>query len=200
VSARGAALAAVLLLAVPADGQDATPLLEASLPDAADGAGETELERYLDQRDRLVVERLQRQPPLALGGGVALEVEAVIAFEPARLQERMLGIRVRLTGTDLSGEAALTHLDLREVEELVRAIDLMDELIATQSEESDAEVRHVSRDGLGIVATRTAGVSRFAIRLYGEPDTDPHEVAVPHETLVALKGHLERSRSYLFQQ
>jgi hypothetical protein len=192
-----AAVAALLLVAGAAYAQDATPLLEGTMPT---DAGETALEQYLDERDRLIVERIGRQRPLPLGGATALEMEAVVAFEPALMHERMLGIRIRITGTELSGKAAVSHLDLREVEELVRAIDIMDELVASQPDPSDVEVRHVSRDGFGVAAMRTAGVSRFAVRLHGEADADPLEIAIEHGTLKALRDQLELSRLHLFQQ
>ncbi|MGI9431857.1 MAG: hypothetical protein ACR2PQ_06575 [Myxococcota bacterium] len=195
---RGAALAAVaggLLATAPAAAQDATPLLETLAP--SDG-GLTALERYLGERDRLIIERIHRQSTLALDGDVFLDMEAVVAFEPARMEERMLGIRIRVQGTRLQGQAALTHLDLREVEELVRAIDLMDELLANEA--GDAEIRHVSRDGFGVVAKRTKGRITFSVRLHGAPDGEPIEAAVDAATLTALRGQLEDSRLYLFQQ
>lgn len=195
---RGAALAAVagwLVVAAPAAAQDATPLLEA--PSPVDGEL-TALEQYLAERDRLIIERIRRQPALPLSGGASLEMEAVVAFEPARLEERMLGIRIRVDGTALTGQAAITHLDLREVEELVRAIDLMDELLAT--EPGDAEARHVSRDGFGVVAKRTEGRTSFAVRLHGATNGQPVEAPVDAATLATLRGQLEDSRLYLFQQ
>jgi len=195
---RRATLAAVtswLLLAAPAAAQDATPLLEALSP--FDGQM-TALEQYLGERDRLIIERIHRQPTLSLAGGASLEMEAVVAFEPARLEERMLGIRIRVEGTSLRGRAAITHLDLREVEELVRAIDLMDELLA--NEPGDAEVRHISRDGFGVVATRKEGRITFSVRLYGAPDGEPVEAPVDAATLAVLRGQLEDSRLHLFQQ
>lgn len=190
-----AALGVVLLLTVPGLAQDATPLLEALGPDVND----TAFEQYLDERDRLIVERIHRRPPLPLSAGASLEMEAVVAFEPARLQERMLGIRIRIIGTALTGRAALSHLDLREVEELVRAIDIMDELIAVEPGESDVEVRHVSRDGFGIVARRVGGRRLFAIRLHGAPETDPVEIEIVRSTLAAFREHLDQSRRYLFE-
>ena len=47
---------------------------------------------------------------------------------------------------------------------------------------------------------RTAGVSRFAVRLHGEADTDAAEIPIEHATLAALRGQLERSRLQLFQE
>ena len=197
--AHGLLLVAAALAGVAhvAAAQDATPLLE---PLGTVGPGATALESYLEERDRLIVERIQRQPPLAIGGGVALELAAIVAFEPAHLEDRMLGIRIRTTGTALTGSAAVTFLDLREVEELIRAIDLMDELIAAQPENTDAEVRHVSRDGFGVVAQRNAGVIGFAVRLHGAEDEDPLELAIGREPLTALRSQLDRCRLLLFQQ
>ena len=110
------AFALALGLAAPAArAQDATPLLTA--PIAAGPA--TALESYLVQPGRLLVERTHLLPPIALEGGATLRLEAIVAYEPAREQERVLGVRIRLAGP---GASAVAHLDLHEVEDLARTL------------------------------------------------------------------------------
>ncbi len=190
-------LGLALLLGSGAWAQDATSFLE---PSGTVNGGETVLERYLEQRDRLLVERMRRMDPIPLGGGVSLGLEALVAFEPARPQERMLGVRVRIAGSALRGRAALAYLDLREVESLVRAIDVMDELLASEPADTDAEVRHVTQDGFGIAITRSAGVTRFSIRLDAADGEGPTALTVDGGPIAALRNGLDACRHHLFQQ
>jgi hypothetical protein len=187
----------VLLLSASAPAQDATSLLE---PGGVDDPNETVLEHYLDERDRLIVERTRHMKPIPLGAGASLGLEAIVAFEPSRTQERMLGVRVRVAGSPLRGRAALAYLDLREVEELLRAIDLMDELLATEPEGSDVEVRHTTRDGFGVATARVAGQTTLSIRLDSGDDEEPTGFTVGNDAMATLRDQLDSCRSYLFQQ
>jgi hypothetical protein len=186
----GAALA-VALAAAPLGAQDATPHLAGTGPSAA--APATSLESYLVQPGRLVVERTHALPPIALEGGARLALEAVVAYEPAREQERVLGVRARLAG---AGAAELAYLDLHEVEDLARTLTALPGVLESErAGKSPVEIRYWTRDGFGVAIGAGASPARPVIRFAGPP---LREVPISDPALTELRAQLDASRRFLF--
>jgi hypothetical protein len=194
---RGAAAGAALLTSTlaglpgaPAGAQDATGLVGAG--DAA-GAAATSLESFLVQPDRLIVERSEALDPIGTEGGAQLALEAVIAYEPGRPQERVLGVRARLVGRE---PPALAYLDLHEVEDLARSLAAVPGVLELErGNPGDLSLRYVSRDGFGV----TLEVKRAAVQRrlrFARPE--PVEVGLSEAALAELRVQLDGSRRYLF--
>lgn len=186
-----AACAGLLLAAGAARGQDATPLIG-----AAPAAGATtSLESYLEQPGRLLVERRHALPAIALEGGARLHLEAIVAYEPAREQERVLGVRARLRG---AGEVRTAYLDLHEVEDLERSIAALPGVIVPErAQQAEVEIRFTTRDGLGIAVATGGAPARRVLRFAGSPVV---ELAISEGTLEELRVQLDACRRYLFEK
>jgi hypothetical protein len=193
-AAAGAALWTSALLALPggpAGAQDAGGLVGAG--SGAAGAAATSLESFLLQSDRLIVERSEALAPIGTEGGAQLALEAVIAYEPGRPQERVLGLRARLVGREPS---ALAYLDLHEVEDLARSLAAVPGVLDLErGNPGELSIHYVSRDGFGVtLAVKRAGVQR---RLrFARPE--PIEVGLSEAALTELRVQLDGSRRYLF--
>jgi hypothetical protein len=189
------ALAAALCALAGARGgaEDATALLAGT---GASGTGPaTSLESYLTQPGRLLIERSHALAPIALDGGRRLFLEAVVAQEPAREQERVLGVRARLGG---AGPEALAYLDLHEVEDLARSLAALPAVLETErAQKAEVEVRYVSRDGFGVAVAGGAAAPGRSLRFPGAP---PVSVPLSEAALGELRIQLDASRRYLFEQ
>jgi hypothetical protein len=158
----------------------------------------TALETWLARPGRVVVERTRALAPIPLGGEARVALEAVVAFEPVREQERVLGVRVRLLGTSRTGRAALAYLDPFEVDDLARTLAALPTLEGLQRAPANAvEIRHVSRDGFGLVVALPPGDAppRRALRFGGDP---PLDLAVSSDALGQLRQQLDAARAFLF--
>jgi hypothetical protein len=187
----GAVACAALALAGTARGQDAAPWL---VPPAAGGAT-TSLESYLEQPGRLLVERHHALPAIGLEGGVRLVLEAIIAYEPAREQERVLGVRARLSG---AGEPRIVHLDLHEVEDLARSLAALPGVIELErAQQAAVEIRYITRDGLGVAVATGASPARRLLRIAGPPRL---ELPLSDAALEQLRAQLDACRRYLFEK
>jgi hypothetical protein len=185
-------LALALGLAVPAArAQDATPLLTAPLA----GGPSTSLESYLVQPGRLLVERTHLLPPIALEGGSTLRLEAIVAYEPAREQERVLGVRIRLAGP---GGPVVAHLDLHEVEDLARTLNALSGVVESERpQKSLVEIRYVTKDGFGFAVGAGAAPARRVVRFTGPP---ARELALSEAALGELRAQFDASRRFLFEE
>jgi len=190
-AAARAACAGLLLAAGAARGQDATPLLG---PTPAAGQT-TSLQSYLEQPGRLLVERRHALPGIALEGGTRLHLEAIVAYEPAREQERVLGVRARLRG---AGEVRTAYLDLHEVEDLERSIAALPGVIVPErAQQAEVEIRFTTRDGLGIAVATGGAPARRLLRFAGPPVV---ELDLSEAALEELRVQLDACRRYLFEK
>ena len=191
MSRRGAgarALGLGLLLAARAGAQDATALLA---PAAAPGPA-TSLESYLFQPGRLLVERSYPLPPISLEGDARLLLEAIVAYEPAREQERVLGVRARLLGVP---GARTLHLDLHEVEDLARSLAALPAVLTQeQPQQAAVEIRYTTKDGFGIAVATGAAPARRVLRFPGV------ERGLSAPALEELRAQLDAARRYLFEE
>jgi hypothetical protein len=193
--ARAWALAAALgaLSGARAGAQDATAIL-AGAGDSAAGPT-TSLESYLTQPGRLLIERSHALAPIALEGGRRLFLEAVVAHEPAREQERVLGVRARLGG---AGPEALAYLDLHEVEDLARSLAALPAVLETErAQKAEVEIRYTTRDGFGVAVASGAAPPGRALRF---PGSAPVSLPISEAALGELRIQLDACRRYLFEQ
>jgi hypothetical protein len=165
----------------------------------APGAGApTALEAWLALPGRVVVERTRALPAIALEGGAQVALEAVVAFEPVREQERALGVRVQLRGSHRAGRAALAYLDPFEIDDLARTLAALPALEKLESASgAAAEIRHVGRDGFGVVVRLAPGAPapERALRFAGDP---PLDLPASEAALAELRRQLEAARGFLF--
>lgn len=188
--AAAAAGLGLALLAGAGRAQDATAWVGAGQQGPA-----TSLESYLVQPGRLLVERRYPLPAIALDGGARLVLEAIVAYEPAREQERVLGVRARLLG---GPEARTLHLDLHEVEDLARTLAALPAILAQeQPREAPVEIRYVTRDGFGVALATGGATARRVLRFGGAP---PREMPISAAALEELRVQLDASRRYLFEE
>ena len=196
-----AALGTALLLGAPqarAQSAPSTPAPGApTAPTPASPAATTALEAWLLQPGRVVVERRRALAPLPLAGDARVALEAVVAFEPVREHERALGLRVRLLGTQRAGRDALAYLDAFEIDDLARTLAALPGLEKLERAGEAVEIRHVSRDGFGVVVAVPAGAAppRRALRFRGDP---PLDLPISDAALAELRAQLDAARSFLF--
>jgi len=167
-------------------------------PGASTRDAATSVEAWLARPGRVVVERRRPLPAIALGGGARIALEAVVAFEPVREHERALGVRVRLLDGARAEEDDIAYLDPFEVDDLARTLAALPALERLErSAEGPAEIRHVSRDGFGVLVSLSSpsAAPRRALRFPGDP---PHRLPLTDAALAELRRQLDAARSFLF--
>jgi hypothetical protein len=181
----GAAALAVLACTDPARAA------EAIARSSAAGAPATALEAFLLQPGRLLVERTYALPPIALQGGERLLLEAIVAFEPGREQERVLGVRASAAG-------AAAYLDLHEVEDLTRSIAALPAVLEPErGQDAAVEIRFTTRDGFGVALATGAAPAHRTVRFDGPPRV---ELPLSDAALEQLRVQLDACRRYLFAE
>jgi hypothetical protein len=109
--------------------------------------------------------------------------------------QRVMGIRIEVEGPALGGADRVFHIDVHEIEQLVRAIDFMGSAmeVAKPAPESDRTEMSIStRDGFGVGVRFAAGGANPFVRARSA------SFAVGRETLEALRESLNRGREHLF--
>lgn len=152
----------------------------------------TTIRTFLEQRDRLVVEQLDPVPSVPLASGGSVGVAAVFAFEPGHEQRRLLGVRVELALGQAADAARVFYLDLHEVEELLRAMALMEEAVGGGGR---SEARFVSLEGFGVIAHAEGGRPAFAVS--GERG-HAGRAALARDAFALLRTRLAEARERLF--
>jgi len=190
------AAATLALLAAPVSAQyEATsrdpappPLVLAPSPYA------TELEARLEARDQLLVEQRRVLPSIALEAGSRLTLEAVLVSEYGREQGRAMGVRATVKSAE--GERG-AYLDVHEVEDLLRALQSIPVLVesARKNAETETEIRHVTRDGFGVVVRTSGKELRRMIRLGSGPVV---YFRISKQSAEELARQLDACRQFLF--
>ncbi len=180
---------AIALLACPV--AEVAEAADAGARRPAAGAPATALEAYLGAPGRLLVERTYALPPIALDAGERLLLEAIVAIEPGREQERVLGVRVSAAG-------AVAYLDLHEVEDLARSLAALPAVLEPErAQEAAVEIRYRTRAGFAIAIATGAAPPRRALRFEGTP---PLELGLSPSALEELRTQLDACRRYLFAE
>lgn len=122
----------------------------------------SELRRFLEQNNRVLVTREQAQPPIELDGG-RLTIVGLGAFEPGLESERLLGIRFELDVAGLAADEGVAYLDLHEIETLLRGLATLREVAAEGGRGFLTKARIVSLEGFGAAVTVEAGRVRYEL-------------------------------------
>jgi len=123
----------------------------------------TELRRFLEQTDRVLVTRWAPQGTLPLDRG-QITVAGVGAFEPGLESHRLVGLRVLLELPELEGEERIHYLDLHEIESLLRGMLLLHEVAAEGGRGFPTEARLVTVEGFGVGVRVSEGEVTYTVR------------------------------------
>ncbi len=123
----------------------------------------TELRRFLEQTDRVLVTRWAPQGALPLDHG-QIAVAGVGAFEPGLESHRLVGLRVLLELPELEGEQRIHYLDLHEIESLLRGMLLLHEVAAEGGRGFPTEARLVTVEGFGVGVRVSEGKVTYTVR------------------------------------
>ena len=122
-------------------------------------------------------------------------LDAVVAFEPGMQHQRGMGIRAEIDAPGLADEERVFHIDVHEIEELVRAIGYM-----TSPPEGEEPVRGndrtemsiTTRDGLEVGTLVTAaGTGSFLRTASASFEIRGAGLQTLHATLDKARGDLD---------
>jgi hypothetical protein len=166
-----------------------------TLVPAAPPAAPSPLRKLIeDTPDRVVVVRHTPQPSIPLTGGGALEIESLGVFEPGYEEQRLFGIRVVVNRDELPPGERTFYFEPRDVDPLVRALDLIETIAGTPSPNAtDAEFHMAQGFGFGLRSAhgkseRIVRASRGAVFRFG----------LAPDGLVRLRNALEAARAGIF--
>jgi hypothetical protein len=188
-------VAAVLLLAIQSGAQEEDSTSEDQMPMEPALTHPTALESYLEEPGILLVKRHHPLAPVQLQGGATMWLDAVVAFEPGMQHQRGMGIRAEIDAPGLADEERVFHIDVHEIEELVRAIGYM-----TSPPEGEEPVRGndrtemsiTTRDGLEVGTLVTAAGTGSFLR------TASASFEIRGAGLQTLHATLDKAREHLF--
>jgi len=141
----------------------------------------------------LVVTRRRPLPTIALSGGTLI-VNAVGAFEPGFEQKRLLGLRVDLHPK--KGPTTLVYMDLREVDDLVRAMGTLQEVVSDAVAGLITEADYATKEGLAVGVAVDDHGPRHYVR-FGEEE--PVYWKMSAQAFAKLRKQLDQARSALFK-
>lgn len=158
MSGRSLRLAALALgLAVSANAQPAPPPSPEAR--AADEPVSSEIRRFLQGTNRVLVTRRAPEPPIALADG-RITVSGVGVFEPGLESQRLLGLELRIE----HGETPTVHyLDLHEIQSLLRAMAALREFAEHDPRRYPTDARHVSIEGFGVGLALDGDQTRYLV-------------------------------------
>ena len=188
-------VAASLLLAFQSEAQEEASPTALEVPTEPEPEYPTALETFLEEPGVLLVKRLHPLAPVQLQGGAAMRLEAVVAFEPGMQHQRGMGIRAEIDAPGLADEERVFHIDVHEIEELVRAIAYM----ASPPEGQEpvrgndrTEMSITTRDGLEVGTLVTATGTGSFLR------TASASFEFRGAGLQTLRATLDEAREHLF--
>ena len=147
-----------------------------------------------DTPGRIVVVRHASQKAIPLTGGGALEIESIGVFEPGYEEQRLFGIRVTVNRAELPGPERTFYLEPREVDPLVQAIHVIEEVLKTPTANATDVEFHLT-EGLGFgYRTRSGRGERYLRASRGET----FRVPLAADGLTQLSAALEGARAGLF--
>ena len=186
---------ASLLLAFQSEAQEEASPTALEVPTEPEPEHPTALENFLEEPGVLLVKRLHPLAPVQLQGGATMWLDAVVAFEPGMQHQRGMGIRAEIDAPGLADEERVFHIDVHEIEELVRAIGYM-----TSPPEGEEPVRGndrtemsiTTRDGLEVGTLVTAAGTGSFLR------TASASFEIRGDGLQTLHATLDEAREHLF--
>ena len=186
---------ASLLLAFQSEAQEEASPTALEVPTEPEPEHPTALENFLEEPGVLLVKRHHPLAPVQLQGGGTMRLDAVVAFEPGMQHQRVMGIRAEIDAPGLADKERVFHIDVHEIEELVRAIGYM-----TSPPEGEEPVRGndrtemsiTTRDGLEVGTLVTAAGTGSFLR------TASASFEIRGAGLQTLHATLDKAREHLF--
>ncbi len=148
-----------------------------------------------DEQGRVIVVRRAPQPPLPLAGGGQLEIHPLSVFEPGFEEQRLLGIRFVVERPELPEAERSSYLELHEVEPLLQAIRIVEEVIATPANRHETDAEYHGLEGFGVGYRTVAGRGERYVRAGRKTIV---RVPVAADGLIRLRDALEAARAGLF--
>jgi hypothetical protein len=147
-----------------------------------------------DTPDRIVVVRHSPQPSIPLTGGGALEIASLGVFEPGYEEQRLFGIRLVVQREEIPLNERTFYFEPRDVDPLVRALDLIETIAATPSANAtDAEFHMLEGFGFGLRSAN--GKSERIVRA---SRGEIFRIGLPPDGLTRLRAALEAARVGIF--
>ncbi|HEU4428241.1 MAG TPA: hypothetical protein VFT98_05775 [Myxococcota bacterium] len=166
-----------------------------TLVPAAPPAAPSPLRKLIEETpDRVVVIRHTPQPAIPLTGGGSLEIESLGVFEPGYEEQRLFGIRIVVNRDELPANERTFYFEPRDVDPLVRALDLIETIAGTPSPHAtDAEFHMAEGFGFGLRSAngkseRIVRASRGELVRFG----------LAADGLARLRSALEAARAGIF--
>jgi hypothetical protein len=143
---------------------------------------------------RVVVVRHAALPAIPLQGGGTVQIESIGAFEPGYETERLFGVRIRVERDELPEHERTFYLEPRDVDPLARAIDTLEQVAASATQNATDAEFHVP-DGFGVgFRTLDGKTERFVRASRGET----RRFVLPRDGLVRLRDGIEAARRGIF--
>lgn len=206
MTGRGAALLllAALLAALPAsrapaDATAQTPPTGSATSTPPPAPTTSTLRQLIEQPDRVVVRRRHTLPEIGLEGGARLEVSAVGAFEPGYEEQRVLGLRVELKHAGLSGDQGVFYLDVHEVEGLLHAISMLQQVAANQQQGLTTEAAFHTLEGFGVGLVLRNGKPSYYVEAIPAANAERVQVGLSPEAFLRLREEVDEARHRLFE-
>ena len=186
---------ASLLLVFQSEAQEEASPTALEVPTEPEPLHPTALESFLEEPGVLLVKRHHPLAPVQLQGAGKMRLDAVVAYEPGMQHQRVMGILAEVDAPGLADEDRVFHIDVHEIEELVRAIGYM-----TSPPEGKESVRGndrtemsiSTRDGLEVGILVTAGGTGSFLR------TPSASFEIQGAGLQTLRERLDEAREHLF--
>jgi hypothetical protein len=147
-----------------------------------------------DTPDRVVVVRHSPQPPIPLSGGGRLEIDSLGVFEPGYEEQRLFGIRIVVNRDELPANERTFYFEPRDVDPLVRALDLIETIAGTPSAHATDAEFHMA-EGFGFGLRSASGKSERIVRA---SRGELFRFGLAPDGLVRLRGALEAARAGIF--
>lgn len=154
------------------------------------------LRQLIEQPGRVVVRRRHTLPAIGLDGHARLRVSAVGAFEPGYEEQRILGLRIDLEGAGLSESDGTFYLDIHEVESLLHAITLIQQVVADQRAGLTSEAAFHTIEGFGLGVVLRGGKPSYYVEGIR---TTPVKVGLSAAAFTRLREEVDEARHRLFE-
>jgi len=179
------------ILVYTPQGQPMALTLVPAAPPAAPSALRKLIE---DTPDRIVVVRHSPQPTISLSGGGTLEIESLGVFEPGYEEQRLFGIRIVVNREEVPVNERTFYFEPRDVDPLVRALDLIETIAGTPSSHATDAEFHMA-EGFGFGLRNANGKSERIVRA---SRGEVFRFGLAPDGLVRLRGALEAARAGIF--
>ncbi len=150
----------------------------------------------IEQPGAVVVARRSPLDPIPVVGG-SLQISALGAFEPGAEAQRILGVQIDLTLPDLSPAEGRHYLDVHEIEALLKALFLLDQVAGDSKAGFVSTADYATIEGFTVGVEVGAGSPRFWVE---GGHAERRRSAIARNAVGTLRQRLELARARLFTQ